>query len=113
MSLLQSNIPGVAASRDRERSKERGHHIRVFIAAAVSFVFLAAIGIYRASYYMLPSINGPIQRNTNCSSQAGALDSSWACSARCSSSSSFFTRYARSSRGWVAGEPRGTGWTFT
>lgn len=54
MSLLQSNIPNVTASRDAGERKERAHRIRVFIAAATSFAFLAAIGIYGASYYTLP-----------------------------------------------------------
>ncbi len=54
MSLLQTNLSGVAASRDKKNRKERGHRIRVFIAAAASFVFLASIGIYGANYYILP-----------------------------------------------------------
>jgi hypothetical protein len=73
MSLLQSNIPGVAASRDRERSKERGHHIRVFIAAAVSFVFLAAVGIYGASYYMLPLDQRPYSEKHELLKPSGSI----------------------------------------
>ena len=45
----------MAASRDHKKSKkDRGHRIRVFIAAAASIALLAAIGIYGASYYVLP-----------------------------------------------------------
>jgi hypothetical protein len=54
MSLLQSHLPSAAASRDKKNRKERGHRIRVIIAAAASFVFLAAIGIYGTGYYVLP-----------------------------------------------------------
>jgi hypothetical protein len=73
MSLLQSNIPGVAASRDREKKKERGHRIRVFIAAAASFVFLAAIGIYGASYYMLPLDQRPYSEKHELLKPSGSI----------------------------------------
>lgn len=54
MSLLQSHLPGATASRDKKSRKDLGHRIRVMIAAASSCVFLTAIGIYGADYYILP-----------------------------------------------------------
>jgi hypothetical protein len=73
MSLLQSNIPGAAASHDRGRKTERGHHIRVFIAAAASFIFLAAIGIYGASYYMLPLDQRPYSEKHELLKPSGSI----------------------------------------
>jgi hypothetical protein len=73
MSLLQSNIPGVAASRDRGRKKERGHRIRVFIAAAASFVFLTAIGVYGAGYYMLPLDQRPYSEKHELLKPSGSI----------------------------------------
>ncbi len=54
MSLLQASIAGTKAASSKSQKKELGHRIRVFLASAVAFVFLAAIGIYGASYYILP-----------------------------------------------------------
>ncbi len=54
MSLLQTNPSGAAALRDKKTKKEHGHRIRVFLAAAAAVVLLASIGIYGASYYILP-----------------------------------------------------------
>lgn len=54
MSLLQSHLPVAASPRDKKRNKALGHRIRVIFAAASSCVFLAAIGIYGANYYILP-----------------------------------------------------------
>ena len=54
MSLLQTNVPSAAHSLKGKKKSELGHSIRVFIAAAVAFLFVAAIGIYGASYYILP-----------------------------------------------------------
>jgi len=51
MSLLQSNLSDVARKRNK---KERGHHIRVMMAATTAFLLVATIGIYGASYYVLP-----------------------------------------------------------
>jgi len=51
MSLLQPIVPiGSTAHRD----PERGHRLRVAIAAATSVLFLTAIAIYGANYYLLP-----------------------------------------------------------
>jgi hypothetical protein len=73
MSLLQSNMSTMAASRDGGRKKERGHHIRVFFAAAVSFVFLAAIGIYGADYYMLPLEQRPYSEKHELLKPSGSI----------------------------------------
>jgi TRAP-type C4-dicarboxylate transport system permease small subunit len=54
MSLLQANVPRVQAALPKAQQKELGHRIRFFLASVVAFVFLAAIGIYGASYYILP-----------------------------------------------------------
>jgi hypothetical protein len=54
MSLLQANLSGTKAATSKNRKKELGHRIRVFVASGVAFLFLAAIGIYGASYYILP-----------------------------------------------------------
>jgi hypothetical protein len=53
-SLLQSQLPGAEVARGKKSSRERGHRIRVFIAAASSLALLAVISIYGASYYVLP-----------------------------------------------------------
>ena len=51
MSLLQTVVPtGTVARRDQER----GHRVRVAIAAAMSALLLAALAIYGANYYLLP-----------------------------------------------------------
>jgi len=54
MSLLQANIPKATRSLKSRKKSELGHHIRVFVAAAVAFLFVTAIGVYGASYYILP-----------------------------------------------------------
>jgi len=54
MSLLQASIAGTKAASSKSQKKELGHRIRVFLAAAAAVVFLAAIGVYGASYYVLP-----------------------------------------------------------
>jgi len=54
MSLLQTNLSGIATARDNKSRKERGHRIRVFIAAAAALVLVASIGIFGAGYYVLP-----------------------------------------------------------
>ena len=54
MSLLQTNLSGAEASRESANKKERGHRIRVFIAAAASLMLIAAIAVYGAGYYVLP-----------------------------------------------------------
>jgi hypothetical protein len=51
MALLQTSIPNVNLKRT---NKERGHRIRVWIAALTSLVFLSALAIYGADYYWLP-----------------------------------------------------------
>lgn len=54
MSLLQMNLTAVESSRKQKGRKDVGHRIRVFIAAASAILLVAAIGIYGASYYVLP-----------------------------------------------------------
>jgi len=54
MSLLQASVAGTKAASSKSQKKELGHRIRVFLAAAAAVVFLAAIGVYGASYYVLP-----------------------------------------------------------
>ena len=58
MSLLQVHATGTKAA-GKSQTKERGHRIRVFFAAACALIFLAAIGIYGASYYVLPLEDRP------------------------------------------------------
>jgi hypothetical protein len=53
MSLLQSNLPVISAA-SKSKKKELGHRVRVAITASVSFIFLAAIALYGANYYLLP-----------------------------------------------------------
>jgi hypothetical protein len=60
MSLTQSPVPAAtqlrrnAAPARNRKDKELGHRVRVSIAAAASVLLLAAIGVYGASYYLLP-----------------------------------------------------------
>ncbi|MGA9667581.1 MAG: hypothetical protein WBQ94_00145 [Terracidiphilus sp.] len=58
MSLLQSNLPGAAATNKRNK-EETGHRIRVVIAASASFVSLVTIAVYGANYYVLPLEDRP------------------------------------------------------
>ena len=52
---MSSTFLGAAApGRSRAKQKELGHRIRVRIAATAAFLFLAAIAIYGADYYILP-----------------------------------------------------------
>jgi hypothetical protein len=52
MSLLQAT-PLISKAAVK-RTRDVGHRIRVSIAAACAFLLVAAIGIYGASYYILP-----------------------------------------------------------
>jgi hypothetical protein len=56
MSLLQTTLP---ASPVASRNKERGHHIRVAIAATAAFALLVSLAIYGANYYTLPMDQRP------------------------------------------------------
>lgn len=52
---MSSTILGAAApGRSRAKQSELGHRIRVKVAAIAAFLFLAAIAIYGADYYILP-----------------------------------------------------------
>ncbi len=51
MSLLQSPVPRVAAP---SKSPERGHRLRVRLAGLTSILFLSALAVYGANYYLLP-----------------------------------------------------------
>ena len=52
MSLLQATP--LMSKPAVKRQKDIAHRIRVAIAAACAFLLVAAIGIYGASYYILP-----------------------------------------------------------
>lgn len=60
MSLLQSPTPAATPARKsgaaahKKKDKELGHRIQVVIAAAAAIVLVVGIGIYGASYYLLP-----------------------------------------------------------
>ncbi len=58
MSLFQGPAPAAAAIRNSaaaaRKKTERGHRIRVFIAAAASILLIASIAAYGAGYYLLP-----------------------------------------------------------
>jgi hypothetical protein len=55
MSLLQTTVSAVPVARKKANvKKETGHKIRVFIAASAAILLVTAIGIYGASYYLLP-----------------------------------------------------------
>ncbi len=56
MSTLQSTVLTAVVARNH---RERGHRIRVMIAAAISFGSLLALAFYGASYYMLPMEERP------------------------------------------------------
>lgn len=56
-SILHTGTTGQIEARTRR--KESGHRVRVTIAAVTAFLFLAAIGIYGASYYILPMDQRP------------------------------------------------------
>lgn len=58
MSLLQANITTAPSSHKASR-KDAGHSIRVAIAAALAFLFVAALAIYGADYYILPLAERP------------------------------------------------------
>jgi hypothetical protein len=60
MATLQTSVPNVKLSVNTKRkNKERGHHIRVWIAALTSIVFLGLLTIYGADYYLLPLSERP------------------------------------------------------
>lgn len=50
--MVRSGSPSSAT--EMKRKKETGHRIRVAVAAAAAFLLVSAIGIYGASYYILP-----------------------------------------------------------
>jgi hypothetical protein len=56
MALLQSPVPGSITSG---KNPEAGHRIRVRAAWLVSILFLAALGVYGANYYVLPMEERP------------------------------------------------------
>jgi hypothetical protein len=53
MATLQTSVPNVRVNVKR-KNKDRGHKIRVWIAVLTSVVFLSALTIYGADYYLLP-----------------------------------------------------------
>jgi hypothetical protein len=57
MSLLQSPAaatPAIRKDASARKNKNLGHRIRVWIAALASILLLTSIGVYGASYYLLP-----------------------------------------------------------
>ena len=50
--MVQSSLRG--STKEVKRKKETGHRVRVTFAAAAAFLLVTAIGIYGASYYILP-----------------------------------------------------------
>jgi hypothetical protein len=58
MSILQTLVP-VKASMRKKKKGELGHHARVGVAAAAATLLVMAIGLYGASYYMLPLSQRP------------------------------------------------------
>ena len=73
MSLLQANVPRAQAALLKTQKNETGHRIRVFLASAVAFVFLAAIGLYGASYYILPLEQRPYSDKHELLKPSGAI----------------------------------------
>jgi hypothetical protein len=55
--FLQSSSTRQIPSRTKNR--ELGHRIRVTLAAITAFLFLAAVGVYGANYYILPMDQRP------------------------------------------------------
>jgi hypothetical protein len=47
-------FPSTLSMRSATRANESGHHARVAIACVASILLVASIGIYGASYYLLP-----------------------------------------------------------
>src|SRR5581483_12357337 len=73
MSLLQANVPRAQPALLKNQKKETGHRIRVFLTSAVAFAFLAAIGIYGASYYILPLEQRPYSDKHELLKPSGAI----------------------------------------
>jgi hypothetical protein len=84
MSLLQSPVPAPPAARNNKeaasksketarKNKETGHRIRVAIAAWASILFLAAIAIYGANYYLLPLDQRPFSDKYELLRPSGAI----------------------------------------
>lgn len=57
LSILQNSIS--SSKPVKTARKERAHRIRVALAAAASFLLLAALAIYGANYYVLPMDQRP------------------------------------------------------
>lgn len=69
--FLQSGT--AAPGRARTPQKELGHRVRVRIAALAAFVFLAAIAIYGADYYILPLDQRPYSEKHELLRPSGAI----------------------------------------
>ena len=56
MSILQMQVPAATLVK---KNKERGHVIRVRIAAVSAMAFVVTLAVYGASYYLLPMEERP------------------------------------------------------
>lgn len=71
MSLLQANV--ATKNPTKKQSKELGHRLRVYLAAAVSAILLLCIGVYGASYYILPLEERPYSEKHELLKPSGAI----------------------------------------
>ena len=78
MSTTQNPAPAssvtrrVSATSDKKK-KELGHHVRVIIAGVASILLLVWIGIYGASYYMLPLDQRPYSEKHELLKPSGSI----------------------------------------
>ncbi|WP_348263415.1 hypothetical protein P8935_02405 [Telmatobacter sp. DSM 110680] len=71
MTILQMSATSAAALR--EQRKERRHRVRVMVASFAAFAFLISIGIYGASYYILPLDQRPYSEKHELLKPSGAI----------------------------------------
>ncbi len=62
----------ISAARDKKH-KELGHRVRVIIAASASILLLACIGVYGASYYLLPLDQRPFSEKHELLKPSGSI----------------------------------------
>jgi len=73
MSLSQTSFSSTIASGPPADKKERGHRIRVALAASASFALLACLAIYGASYYLLPLDQRPYSEKHELLKPSGSI----------------------------------------